>query len=197
MRFNGDIRKSVAIAAMTLICATACGGAAEEAQSSPASSSASSAATQSSAPAVAAVYRAPKKACDGADTTAMDAKLTNRKIQREDVTTTKLSTMASCTLAYKNHTVMIQMEVYQEPIANIMFDGFKKAEAKNSTLTDIPGLGTGAYSYVDELTGPHMAAWDGNLYITIMIGTLFGEPDPADSELLPPVVAATMTKLRS
>ncbi|WP_203834741.1 hypothetical protein [Winogradskya humida] len=151
---------------------------------------------QSSAPAVAAVYRAPKKACDGADTATMDAKLTNRKIQREDVTTTKLSTMASCTLAYKNNIVIIQMEVYADPIANIMFDGFKKAEAKSSTLTDIPGLGTGAYSYVDELTGPHVAAWDGNLYITIVIGTLFGEPDPAAADLLPPVVAATMTKLR-
>ena len=59
-----------------------------------------------------------------------------------------------------------------------MFTGIRAAIQHDEPTTDIPGLGENAYSYVDPQTGPHVAAPDGNLSVTVRAKSISGNPLP-------------------
>ncbi|WP_250002126.1 hypothetical protein [Actinoplanes sp. M2I2] len=79
-----------------------------------------------------------------------------------------------------------------------MFTGVRKVKAQTAELTDVPGLGQGAYSY-GESTGPHLVAYDGNLYMTVTVydRTTAATPGSKIEQAMIETVRATMAKLRA
>jgi hypothetical protein len=66
--------------------------------------------------------------------------------------------------------VLIQIEILKNLPAEVQYAGLRGVEEKTTTLTDVPGLGQGAYTRVDPQTGPHLVVYDGNLYMVIAAG---------------------------
>jgi hypothetical protein len=66
--------------------------------------------------------------------------------------------------------VLIQIEILKNLPAEVQYTGLRGVEEKTATLTDVPGLGQGAYTRVDPQTGPHLVVYDGNLYMVIAAG---------------------------
>jgi hypothetical protein len=90
--------------------------------------------------------------------------------------------------------VLVEANVSDTTSMQSQFDGLRKAgEAGGDKQTEVPGLGQGAYSYTDPLTGPHLAVYDGNLYLTIAV--LSKDVTGVDDALVT-TARATMAKLK-
>lgn len=66
--------------------------------------------------------------------------------------------------------VLIQIYIMKSLPAEVQYTGLRGVEEKTATLTDVPGLGQGAYTRVDPHTGPRLIVYDGNLYMVIAAG---------------------------
>ncbi|WP_203816923.1 hypothetical protein [Paractinoplanes ferrugineus] len=90
--------------------------------------------------------------------------------------------------------VLVEANVSDTSSMQSQFDGLKKAgDSGGDKQTDVPGLGQGAYSYDDPLTGPHLAVYDGNLYLTIAVLSKSG---PAVDDALISTAKGTMARLK-
>lgn len=90
--------------------------------------------------------------------------------------------------------VLVEASVSDTASMQSQFDGLRKAgQAGGDKQTDVPGLGQGAYSYTDPLTGPHLAVYDGNLYLTVAI--LSKDATGADDALVS-TAKGTMARLK-
>ena len=82
----------------------------------------------------------------------------------------------------------------------LTYEGLRKAVEKDNVTTDVPGLGEGAYTYLDADTGPNVVVYDGNLYLSLQMGVLqFGRPN-LGPEMFDPMIGVlkgTMAKLRA
>ncbi|MEV4637158.1 hypothetical protein AB0J80_07375 [Actinoplanes sp. NPDC049548] len=142
-------------------------------------------------------YQAPAKGCDGVDTSALDKVLGAVKSRRESVSKTKVLASAMCSVTYASHVLNVHIDISENGAGEIMYQGLRGAQSKQSPVTDLPGVGSGAYSYTDPLTGPNVAAWDGNLYMNVNLGSLTSSTGAEQAtEALPKVVSATLAKMR-
>jgi hypothetical protein len=66
--------------------------------------------------------------------------------------------------------VLVQIEIMKSMPAEVQYTGMRGVEKETMTLTDVPGLGQGAYTRIDPQTGPHLVVYDGNLYMVIAAG---------------------------
>lgn len=66
----------------------------------------------------------------------------------------------------------IEIDVLSGNSAEFMYNGLRKALRPDYHLAPVRNLGQAAYSYVDQATGPHVAAFDGNLHIIASLATL-------------------------
>jgi hypothetical protein len=66
----------------------------------------------------------------------------------------------------------IEVDVLSGSSAEFMYNGLRKALRPDYQLAPVSNLGRAAYSYVDPVTGPHVAAFDGNLHIIASLATL-------------------------
>lgn len=141
------------------------------------------------------VYPVPAKGCDGVETAVLDKVLGTVKHRREQVRRSALLANATCSVDYATHILIMRLDVIQDGSGELMYHGLRNVHQKDGPVTDVPGVGSGAYAYTDPSTGPHLAAWDGNLYISAGLTPITGTSAPAAANELPVVVSATLTKL--
>jgi hypothetical protein len=86
----------------------------------------------------------------------------------------------------------------------VLYEGLRRAQTKLASggqVTDVPGVGQYAYTYVDEALGPQLVVLDGNLYVTISWSSAsFGKSAPTLDDLdarLAAVAKGTMANLRA
>lgn len=93
--------------------------------------------------------------------------------------------------------VLIEIEVTQVGSMDRAYDGLRRAGQRSGDVqTDVPGLGQGAYSWSDELTGPHLATYDGNLYLTLTILSSRVSRGGGVTDAMITTTRSIMTKLR-
>lgn len=66
-------------------------------------------------------------------------------------------------------TVLIEIETFRGVSAEDQYHGLRTAREQSMPITDVPGLGQGAYTRIDPQTGPHLTVYDGNLYLEIAV----------------------------
>ncbi|RZU48719.1 hypothetical protein EV385_0437 [Krasilnikovia cinnamomea] len=79
-----------------------------------------------------------------------------------------------------------------EPI----YQRMRGAAAKQFSITEVSGIGQGAYLYDDPQLGPHLATYDGNLNLEISLIPRGGTV-PDATTLLTQVATGTLAKLRA
>lgn len=67
------------------------------------------------------------------------------------------------------------------------YEGIRRVNARQAPLTDVTGLGQGAYTYTDPEVGENLAAYDGNLYLTLVVNPVTGPAKPA-TDVLPMMI---------
>ena len=63
--------------------------------------------------------------------------------------------------------VLVEIETFSGVSASDQYHGLRTAQEESIPVTDVPGLGQGAYTRIDPQTGPHLTVYDGNLYLEI------------------------------
>ena len=206
LKSTGDLRFVRLLLALPLVvlAAAGCGGK-EAASPEPvvaASATSAGPAASSAAPAAAApgVYKIDKKPCASLDLTAVQDLAGKPKEMRPDKPyESAISQMSHCNVTFKEYLLQGEINYFKTDSAKVMYDGLRGAVEKDTATTDVPGLGEGAYTYLDAATGPHVVAYDGNLYLSLQMGVLqFGRPKPG-AEVFDPMIGVlkgTMAKLR-
>jgi hypothetical protein len=95
---------------------------------------------------------------------------------------------------------LLDMDMTIAEFAEAQYHGLRGIEEKQSTVTDLPGLGQSAYSYVDTMTGPHVVVLDGNLYLTVRwvpLDRAMSLPEADVIKALTEVAGQTMSKLQA
>jgi hypothetical protein len=80
-----------------------------------------------------------------------------------------------------------------------MYDRFRTANRRYGELSEVSGLGTGAYWHQSPAPGTELVAYDGNLYFRVLWGDLMN-PGKIMPELVPRLAAVarnTMSRLRA
>ncbi|MFI5933361.1 hypothetical protein [Actinoplanes sp. NPDC051494] len=184
---GGRIGLVTSLTVMTLLGATACGG-----------SDDSTTESKQTPGATGVTYQPSGKGCDNVDTTAMDAVLGASQIRDEGLISSTVGSQVNCAKSYDKFTVTVRTQSVKGADGKIIYDGFRGVQEKSGVeLTEVPGVGTAAFTYVDEITGPQLEAWDGNMYLSISVNELDegGDVDGA-AKALPAVATATFAKIR-
>lgn len=86
---------------------------------------------------------------------------------------TSASAIANCNHQYgpAGMRSLISLEVMTSKVgsAQAFYEGMRGAQQKVTAVTDVPGLGQQAAVDTDPTTGPHLLAYDENLYLSIAI----------------------------
>jgi hypothetical protein len=86
---------------------------------------------------------------------------------------TKTSSIADCDHQYgpAGMRSLISLEVVTSKEGSVQgfYEGMRGAQQRSTTVTDVPGVGQQAAVYTDPTTGPHLLAYDGNLYLSIAV----------------------------
>lgn len=66
---------------------------------------------------------------------------------------------------------LISLEVMTSKEGSVQgfYDGMRGAQQRSTAVTDVPGVGQQAVAFIDPTTGPHLQAYDGNLYLSIAL----------------------------
>jgi hypothetical protein len=66
---------------------------------------------------------------------------------------------------------LISLEITTSKIGSTQafYEGMRAVQQKSTAVTDVPGVGQQAAVYTDPDTGPHLLAYDGNLYLSIAL----------------------------
>jgi len=151
----------------------------------PEASRAARASTDSAAP----VYKPVRDPCTVIDHQLLISTLGARST---DAVPPRVSTALQLTQSWCNPTygssadrtlVSVEFEVVSTGSVSGMFTRIRAAIQHEEPTTDIPGLGESAYSHLDPQTGPHVAALDGNLTVTMRTKSISGNERP-DSTLI-------------
>jgi hypothetical protein len=122
------------------------------------------------------VYQATDDLCGRVDRAGLSATLGKLLESRPGpVTPGGLVTQQTCTLQYGEPTARIPVEVSIQLATNggsvaDYYLGLRKVTQANGPLTPVPGLGQDAYAYTNGI-GPHLVAYDGNLYLSYAVIT--------------------------
>lgn len=86
---------------------------------------------------------------------------------------TSTSSITTCNHQYGGVGMrsLISLEVMTSKAGSAQgfYEGMRGAQQKSTAVTDVPGLGQHATAYTDPTTGPHLLAYDGNLYLSIAL----------------------------
>jgi hypothetical protein len=153
------------------------------------------------------VYRAVDDLCATADLTSLTQLFPTQSQTRHTTTATAVMTEMRCSAALASTStrgyLQIEVNVSKDPrSARFMYEGLRGAETKTAPggkVTDVSGVGSAAYTFVDEGLGPRLAVTDGNLYMTIVWSSHGEQADSVPRDIvtrLGAVCTATMAKLR-
>ncbi|MFF5291852.1 hypothetical protein [Paractinoplanes globisporus] len=157
----------------------------------------------SAAPDAPRTYQATRDACAALDQTLLTGALGqdagNLGAPRSE--TNSFATFARCQRQYgprgDRSLVSLDIMIVKQDTAQTYYEGVRGAHQKSETITDIPGLGHGAYRYNDAQTGPHVVVYDGNLYLSIsLIGDVTAASAGTAADLLEQIAGQAMTRLR-
>jgi hypothetical protein len=114
------------------------------------------------------------------------------------------ATAMRCRAVLQSDTVSgslsIEVTLGQSPaLTRDMYEGLRKADRRSMGLIDVPGLGTGAYWYLDVRLGTQVVTYDGNLYLRVLWGDLRSpsKTPPNVVDRLTTVARNTMAKLKT
>ena len=118
-------------------------------------------------------YKAVTKPCDVVDFRPLETVL--GKVAGDPLpqkpTATGLITFMTCSRrlgpATAATTVLVEMDTFQGVSAQAQYHGLRAVQERSMPVTEVPGLGQGAYTRIDPETGPHLTVYDGNLYLEI------------------------------
>ncbi|MEV8509664.1 hypothetical protein AB0368_33220 [Actinoplanes sp. NPDC051475] len=86
---------------------------------------------------------------------------------------TRTSSLATCSHQYgpagMRSLISLEVMTSQEGSVQGFYEGMRGAQQRSTTVTDVPGVGQQAAAYTDPTTGPHLMAYDGNLYLSIAL----------------------------
>ena len=88
-------------------------------------------------------------------------------------TDTSISSLAHCDREYgpAGLRTLVSLKIMISKIgpAKPFYEGTRANQQKSTPVTDVPGVGQHATIYTDPTTGPHLLAYDGNLYLSIAL----------------------------
>ena len=86
---------------------------------------------------------------------------------------TRASSLATCDHQYgaagMRSLVSLEVMTSKEGSVKGFYEGMRGAQQRSTGVTDVPGIGQQATAYTDPTTGPHLMAYDGNLYLSIAL----------------------------
>jgi hypothetical protein len=91
----------------------------------------------------------------------------------------------------------LRLQLADPAAIKVQYDGLRRVNERQVPLADVTGLGQGAYAYTDPQVGENLAAYDGNLYLTLLVSPVMGPAKPT-TEVRPMMIEsakAAMTKL--
>jgi hypothetical protein len=166
-------------------------------------------ATAAASSAPPAVYKTVDDLCASVDLTSLTQLFPKQSQTRHTTNATAVMTEMRCSAALEASTsargyLQIAVNVSKDPQSTrSMYEGLRGAETKTAPggkVTDVPRIGSAAYTFVDEGLGPRLVVTDGNLYMTL-VWSSHGEPassiPPDIVTRLGAVCTATMAKLRA
>jgi hypothetical protein len=148
-------------------------------------------------------YRVTGDLCGRVDQAGLSATLGKLLASKPGpVTPGGLVTQQTCTLQYGEPAAPIPVEVSIQLATNggsvaDYYQGLRKVAQTDGQLTAVPGLGQDAYAYTNGI-GPHLVAYDRNLYLSyaVITGALPPEKVPSGIDAAEVTSArATMTAL--
>jgi hypothetical protein len=122
------------------------------------------------------VYKSADDLCAVADLSALTEKFPNQSQPRHETTPSGGETEMTCSVrltAAGNAYGLVQLtvNVLDTPeSARSTYERIKDADTRTAPggkMTDVPGVGSAAYTFVDESVGPRLVTTDGNLCLTI------------------------------
>ncbi|WP_157410734.1 hypothetical protein [Actinoplanes rectilineatus] len=85
----------------------------------------------------------------------------------------RTSSLATCSHQYgpagMRSLISVEVMTSKEGSAQGFYEGMHGAQQRSTAVTDVPGIGQQAAVYTDPTTGPHLMAYDGNLYLSIAL----------------------------
>lgn len=118
-------------------------------------------------------YKAVKKPCDVVDFGPLETVLgkATGDLLPQKSSSTGLITFMTCSRrlgpATAATTVLVEMDTFKGASAEAQYRGLRTVQERSLSITDVPGIGQGAYTRIDPETGPHLTVYDGNLYLEI------------------------------
>ena len=164
------------------------------------------AAEASAAPSPGRLYQATNKPCD-----LVDHQLLAQQFGPNitDVTppqytrNTILTTMA-CHRSYGHRgagttVVPVRIQLADPAAIKAQYHGLRRLIEGRAAVTDVPGLGQSAYTYLDKSLGPQLALYDTNAYLTIgaVPLTRSTQPDARIQTVLIQVAHEVLRKLKT
>ena len=97
-------------------------------------------------------------------------------------TRNKILTAMACHRSYSRPgagatLVPVRIQLADPAAIEAQYQGLRRLIEGRTAVTDVPGLGQSAYTYLDKSIGPQLALYDGNAYLTIG-ATPIAEPAP-------------------
>jgi hypothetical protein len=157
---------------------------------------------------VAGTYGVVKDLCAALELEALTEKFPKRLSPQRSKTESGFMTDLRCVVPLQSTSrdgglVGVTASIGKDPdAAKALYEGLRGVETKQApggTVTDVPGVGQQAYTYVDEALGPRLVVLDGNLYLTMHWSKSGGSAAvPADiATRLAAVATATMMNLQA
>ncbi|MEV4708182.1 hypothetical protein [Actinoplanes sp. NPDC049316] len=166
-----------AVAVLLVFAIAACRDTSGTAQ--PTASASASAAAHSAGPApsatTAAHYVNRRDVCSALDDTRLIRELGTDAggLGQPRFSDTSTSSIATCNHQYggagMRSLVSLEVMTSKAGSAQAFYEGMRGAQQRATPVTDVPGLGQQAAVYTDPTTGPHLLAYDGNLYMSIAL----------------------------
>jgi hypothetical protein len=155
------------------------------AKATPAGHPRQTVASASAAPAH--VYSAPASSCDLLDSALLEQRLgpDHGNLVDPSNTTSQGTFSGRCvhTFGPPGHRTLVSVQAMlsQHGTAQAYYQGIRAAQQKTQPITDMPGPGQAAFTYVDSQTTSGLTSYDGNLYLDLAISAAPGTPNDTTS----------------
>jgi hypothetical protein len=147
-------------------------------------------------------YKAVKKPCKDLDVSALERLLGPAKPNRDPLLHMRVRNSAAtaiiCAVDFgrpAHSYVRLEINVFDDMSAEHQYEGLRGL-LQEAPVTDVPGLGQGAYSYVHTETGPHVVSFDGNLHLTAAVSTVSGDARAPQRDVIAGLIEVSRELMR-
>jgi hypothetical protein len=166
--------------------------AASTASSTAGNRSSSSAAQPVTTPTHSSVrYKKVRKLCQTANLTALERRFGPRRgtksVERTSTSGSVTTMTCSVGIGSRGDGVLMQAAVFAGGTSRTVYEGLRRVDDERFKVSNVPNLGTDAYTYTNPELGTFVVAYDNNLYITVAFVPVGRAP--GDDGNLPNVLA--------